>query len=147
MAKSRARLRSAAAAKGWITRRARAEGKEPARVFAALKGWDTRRRAQEHAARIHGQKAREATERRLTPAQKAARTRDAARIAQGPTPAARAPRPRQGRQERQEPAEPREPIGRRGGRESLDDYYDSYDETDFEEFDVETSPDYEDTPS
>jgi hypothetical protein len=55
-------------------------GVDPARAWAAKKGWDTRRRTAEHKAREHGKQAREATERRLTPAQRAARTRDARRI-------------------------------------------------------------------
>jgi len=111
---------------GAITKRARAAGKDPARVYAGLKAWETRTRRVEHAARVHGQKARERTERQLSPARKAARTRDARRI---------------------EDVSP-EPLSRaRGGRESLDDYLEDYDSDDYDEYDVETSPDYEDQPS
>ena len=67
--------------KAAVTRSARARGVDPARAWAARKGWETRRNKAEYAARLHGQKAREKTERALTPAQKAKRTRDANRIA------------------------------------------------------------------
>ncbi len=85
MAKARARRKTSPTTKGRkdiknikissaIVRRARAAGKSPKRVAAALKGWDTRRKALEHAQREHGRKAREKSERALTPAQKRART-------------------------------------------------------------------------
>lgn len=120
--------RVAAGHRGAITRRARAEGKDPARVHAALKGWDARRKGQEHAARVHGQKAREKTERALTPAQRRARTRDADRIEHGGG-GEGSTRGGGG-------------SGSRDGGDTLDDYYDDfYDEWD--EYDVETSPDYE----
>ncbi len=64
-----------------VTRAARARGVDPARSWAARQGWATRRNNADHAARVHGQRAREATEKRLTPSQKAKRTRDANRIA------------------------------------------------------------------
>lgn len=123
---------------GWITRRARSEGKDPARVFAGLKAAATRARRQEHLARVHGERARVKTESRLTPAQKAARTRDANRIERA--------QPREGGYtlEREpadygEPDEPREEM-------SLDDIWDNYGEDyDYDDYDVETSPDYEET--
>lgn len=66
--------------KSAVTRSARARGVDPARAWAAVQGWATRRRAVEWQQREHGRKAREATERRLTPAGRAKRTRDAQRI-------------------------------------------------------------------
>jgi len=107
---------------GAITKLARASGKDPRRVYGGLKSAETRHRRQEHAARIHGQKARERTERALEPRQRAQRTRAAGRL------------------ERELDSGG---GGGGDGDESLDDYYDSgFDE--YDKYDIETSPDYED---
>jgi hypothetical protein len=137
MAKARREVRlydSLGRRNGWITRRAKAEGKNVDRVHAAVRGAETRRRAVEHAARVHGEKARVKTESRLTPQQKAKRTRDANRIERGPGPT----------------GPEGEPIytGRggydHGEEQSLDDLIDRYDDyDDWDYWDVETSPDYE----
>lgn len=141
---------------GWITRRAIASGKDPARVFAALRGRQERERKAEHAARVHGQKAREKSERKLTPAQKAKRTRDANRIE-----GMKIRLPKRGRGRRDDDDGGGFVGGGGGGfggsggggggeydgglDDVLDDY--GYDDGYYDDYDVETSPDYEETPS
>lgn len=93
------------------------------RSAAAVKGWVTRRRNEEDSARKHGKVARERTEARLTPAQKAKRTRDANRIESGELPT----------------------VNRRKRESSLslDDIYEHRADYDaWDEYDIETSPDY-----
>jgi len=74
------------AQRGAITRRARAEGKDPARVHAAYKGAETRARNRYREAVRHGKRARKATEKRLTTkqrrerAQRGRRVREKARV-------------------------------------------------------------------
>lgn len=98
-----------AAQRGAVTRRARREGKDPARVHAALKGAETRARNRYREAVRHGKKAREKTEREITPEQFAQRATKARAIKR--------------RTAVSEPA-PAEPITLRSlGRLRDDDYY------------------------
>jgi hypothetical protein len=143
-----------------------------ARSLAARKGWITRRARAEQSQRIHGQIAREKSEARLTPAQKAARTRHANQLERELRAARRSAAAKRGWQTRREaqrsPAKSdrgrsrgRGPTGGddggMGGSDSgqgaglgpiyaldqLDAYdYDPDDPRDFDDFDVETSPDY-----
>lgn len=130
---------------GWITRRAIAAGKDPERVFAALRGQETKARKAEQQAREHGLRARLKSEQRLSPAEKAKRTRDANRI--------------------ERPKGIQRGSGSAGGGGGFDDDDDDYggggfhaeqptdlddvlddygyDFEDYGEYDVETSPDYE----
>lgn len=113
--------RALAATKAAVTRSARARGVDPRRAWSAAKGAFTRASNRDTAARVHGQKARETSERKLTGAQKGARTRDAGRIERG--------------------GEPSAPVRDRWPASSLD--FDAYD-GEWEFYDVETSPDYGD---
>jgi hypothetical protein len=146
--------RSAAATKGWATRRAHAA----ARSRAAHKGWQTRRAQAERQSFTHGQRARERSESRLTPQQKAARIRagnrlaaelahqrrSAASVRGWVTRRARAEGRTEAPRSRQERAEPAS-VERIGGTaiQSLDDLEDYPDDDFGEDFDLETSPDYE----
>lgn len=65
---------------GAITKQARREGKSPRHVYAGLKSAETRRRRIKQAARVHGARARQRTERRLTKAQKTKRAAKAGAI-------------------------------------------------------------------
>jgi hypothetical protein len=107
--------------KAAVTRSARARGVDPARAWAARKGWETRRNRAEYAARLHGQKAREKTERALTPAQRGARTREANRI----------------KRETHERAEPLARGKTLTGLAMLDDEYDEYPEPDDIDYEAE----------
>lgn len=124
------RARRDAALRGWAARRARAE----ARSDAARRGWETRRTNALTRATQHGQRARERSERALTPQQKAARTRDAQRIEQGIARARRSETARKG-------WDTRRARERRGAFRSLDSLmgYDDYDE-----YDIEVAPTYGD---
>lgn len=109
--------RAFAAAKAAVTRSAKKRGVDPVLALRAKKSAFSRASNKDKAARQHGQRAREATEKRTTPGRKVRETRDANRIEQ-------------------------EQIHRRGrGRvvSSLDDLY-GYE--DYEFYDLETSPDY-----
>jgi hypothetical protein len=70
--------RLSAAQRDAITRKAKREGKDPARVHAAYKGLETRRKREYREAVRHGKRARQKTERTITPeqfAQRATRAR------------------------------------------------------------------------
>ncbi len=73
------------AQRGAITRRARAEGKDPARVHAALKGAETRSRNRYREAVRHGKAAREKTEKAHAPAVFRQRAQRARRLAEKAT--------------------------------------------------------------
>jgi hypothetical protein len=119
-----------------------------ARQISARKGAATRERNRIHAQLVHGQQARERTEKRLTPAQKGARTREANRLEREIRTARRSEAAKRGWITRRENMrEPPSPAPARDNRifslDDLDDF--DPDDQDFEEYDIETSPDYEET--
>lgn len=73
------------AQRGAITRRARAQGKDPARVHAALKGAETRAANRYREAVQHGKAAREKTERQVSPSTFRRRAQRARRLAEKAT--------------------------------------------------------------
>lgn len=72
--------RAFAAAKAAVTRSAKKRGVDPARSWAATQGAFARASNRDVTAREHGKRAREATERKRTAAQKAAETRAGNRL-------------------------------------------------------------------
>ena len=126
----------------------------------AIKGWITRRLREEQEQRTHGQKAREKSESRLTPAQKRQRTIDANRIERE----LRLARRREADRKRRARAKPSsdgprrrdtgstvsvraDRSGRRTGGvlrslDQLDRDYGDPEDYDYEESEIETSPDY-----
>jgi hypothetical protein len=70
------------AQRGAITRRARAEGKDPARVHAALKGVQTRAANRYREAVRHGKSAREKTEKSIAAGKFRSRAQRARRLAE-----------------------------------------------------------------
>lgn len=139
--------RSRAALKGWETRRAAARE----RSERSIRGWETRRRHIEHAAREHGRRARERTEKRLEPSVKAQRTKAANALEKEIARARRSEAAKRGHRTRAERAERQEggAGGFGGGSGAPGGIYNSLDDLDYDldegydYYDIETSPDYE----
>ncbi len=98
------------AQRGAITRRARAEGKDPARVHAALKGAQTRAANRYREAVKHGKQAREKTERGLKAGTFRKRAQRARRLAEKVTQAPERERAGRDRARVDQPAEAPEPL-------------------------------------